>query len=252
MRGFAVQTLIAAMLATSALIIYQTQAAAYKLPVNETKNVEAGNSTAIEIKKGAAGRAENAQQNVIASDLPMRVPMVLPRQDSLPKPKRPILSAVMDTTIKAPLPFVWNTLTDFSVYPKIFPRIESVKVTKCSGNYIYTESYLKPQLFVKEQRQHIVNDLSGKPHTLRWSMIDGDFEYTQGCWELTSSDNAQECKVKYTLQSTVEPIPKPIANFTLKMVQRDIVKSFKRGTEKLYQTQAARSNGGPLAFQTTK
>ncbi len=193
----------------------------------------------------STGRNSSHMHQMIASDVPMSAPHVQSNDDPLPKPTRPLLSAVMDTTVKAPQSFVWTILTDFSLYPQIFPKIESVKVTKRTGNYVYTESYLKPQLFIHEQRQRIVNDLSGKPNQLRWSMLDGNFECTQGCWELTPANNGRECNVKYTLQSTAEPIPKAIAGLTLKMVQKDIVKTFKKTTEKLYQvriTQAQHSS----------
>lgn len=177
----------------------------------------------------------------IASELPLSAPMILP-QDPLPKPSKKLLSAVLETTIRAPLPFVWQKLTDFSDYPQIFPRIESCKVTKRVGNYVYTESNLKPQLFLRESTQKVVNDLTGKPHVLRWAMLQGNFENSQGCWELTPEENGKSCKIKYTLESTTEPVPRAIASFTLKFVQKDIVKTFKRSTERLYQGKAESRN----------
>lgn len=152
----------------------------------------------------------------------------------------------METTIKAPIDFVWQELTDFPSYPQLFPRIESCKVTKRSGNYVYTESELKPQMFLRESKQRIVNDLNGKPHVLRWAMLEGNFESSQGRWELHSDNTGKACRVKYTLESTTDPIPKAVAGFTLKFIQKDIVKTFKRSTEKLYETRQA-SAGGNLA-----
>lgn len=152
----------------------------------------------------------------------------------------------METTIKAPVDFVWQELTDFPNYPSLFPRIESCKVTKRTGNYVYTESELKPQMFLKESKQLNVNDLNGKPHVLRWAMLEGNFESCQGRWDLASDCAGKACKIKYTLESTTDPIPKAVAGFTLKYVQKDIVKTFKRTTEHLYQTRQA-SAGGNLA-----
>ncbi len=177
----------------------------------------------------------------IASEIPVGAP-ILPTQDPIPKPKGKMASAVMETTIKAPLPFVWDTLTDFSLYPKIFPRIASCKVTKRTGNYVYTESYLKPSLFIRQLKQVIVNDLNGKPHVLRWGMLEGNFDSSQGCWELTPEKDGKSCHVKYTLESTTDPIPRAIAGFTLKFVQKDIVKTFKHGTESLYQAKESGNN----------
>lgn len=174
---------------------------------------------------------------------------MIPTDDPLPKPKtkHKLLKAVMETTINAPPNFVWNKLTDFSGYPQVFPRIESVKVQKREGNYVYTETELKPQMFVRQTRQHVVNDLSAKPTLLRWAMIDGNFECTQGAWQVTANKDGKSCNVKYTLESTAEPVPAAIAEFTLKMIQKDIVKNFKKSTEKLYQTQQA-SRGSDVAL----
>ena len=149
----------------------------------------------------------------------------------------------METTIKAPVDFVWQELTDFPKYPQLFPRIESCKVTKRTGNYVYTESNLKPQMFLRESRQRIVNDLNGKPHVLRWAMLEGNFESSQGRWELALDKDGKSCRVKYTLESTTDPIPKAVAGITLKLVQKDIVKTFKRSTEKMYQAHQANSGG---------
>lgn len=184
----------------------------------------------------------------IASEVPIGVPIV-PTQDPLPKPSKKCAISVMETSIDAPIDFVWQELTDFPSYPQLFPRIESCKVTKRTGNYVYTESNLKPQMFLQECRQRIVNDLNGKPHVLRWAMLEGNFESSQGRWELSADKNGRSCKVKYTLETTTEPVPKAIAGFTLKFIQKDIVKTFKRSTERLYQTHQA-TGGGKLAVSS--
>jgi ribosome-associated toxin RatA of RatAB toxin-antitoxin module len=185
---------------------------------------------------------ENYRTRKIASELPLGLPSI-PSQDLLPKPSKNCVVSVMETTIKAPVDFVWQELTDFPKYPQLFPRIESCKVTKRTGNYVYTESNLKPQMFLRESRQRIVNDLNGKPHVLRWAMLEGNFESSQGRWQLAPDKDGRSCRVKYTLESTTDPIPRAVAGITLKLVQKDIVKTFKRSTEKMYQAHQANSGG---------
>jgi ribosome-associated toxin RatA of RatAB toxin-antitoxin module len=192
--------------------------------------------------------AEANKTRRIASELPVSVPLVS-TQDPLPKPSKKCVVSVMETTIKAPIDFVWQELTDFPSYPSLFPRIESCKVTKRTGNYVYTESNLKPQMFLHESKQRTVNDLNGKPYVLRWAVLEGNFESSQGRWELASDNNGKACKVKYTLESTTDPIPKAVAVFTLKIIQKDIVKTFKRTTEHLYESRQANA-GGNIAANT--
>lgn len=170
------------------------------------------------------------------AEVPITAP--LSKDDPMPKPTGQMLSAVMETTVKAPLSFVWQQLTDFTGYPTVFPRIESCKVLKQQGNYVYTESNLKPQMFLRETRQKIINDLTGKPHVFRWAMLQGNFNSSQGCWELTPDSTGNFCKVKYTLEATPDAVPRSIASVSLKFIQKDIVKTFKRVVEKQYQTRA--------------
>lgn len=180
----------------------------------------------------------------IAADVPLAAP-VINTADPFPKPNGKLLSATMETTIKAPVNFVWQQLTDFSGYPTVFPRIESCKVLKRQGNYVYTESNLRPQLFLKETRQKIINDLTGKPHVFRWAMLQGNFNSSQGCWKLEPDSTGKYCNVTYTLESTSDAIPKSIASVSLKFIQKDIVKTFKRVVEKQYLTTSEQA--GPVA-----
>jgi ribosome-associated toxin RatA of RatAB toxin-antitoxin module len=176
----------------------------------------------------------------IANEVPMTAP-VNPSQDPMPKPSPKLLSATTETIVKASPTFVWQQLTDFTGYPTVFPRIESCKILKHQGSYVYTESNLRPQLFLKETRQKIINDLTGKPHVFRWAMLEGGFSSSQGCWELSPDPTGKFCKVKYTLEATPEAVPKSIATVTLKFIQKDIVKTFKRVVEKQYMTRSGQS-----------
>ena len=142
--------------------------------------------------------------------------------------------STMTVTVKAPIDYLWKKLVDFNDYPNIFSRIQSTKVTKSDGNLVYIETYLKPQLFVKSQIQHTVNDLSGKPNILSWKLADGNFKYVEGQWSLKPL-SATTTQLKYHLATDFGPIvPATLVSFVLHFVQREIVTTFTNYTEKSY------------------
>ncbi|MBA4026602.1 MAG: hypothetical protein C0473_00020 [Cyanobacteria bacterium DS3.002] len=155
------------------------------------------------------------------------------KQSASKDSKTKLAKATVETTIKAPKEYVWNALTDFGRYPRIFPKVKSCQVLKREGQLVYIESYLKPQLFVNEQCQHTINDLQNKPDRLRWKMVDGTFKAVEGEWQLKSVNSGRHCQVIYTLEVDPGPaIPRPIASLALKMTQKEIVSNFKQVVEK--------------------
>ena len=159
--------------------------------------------------------------------------------DPIPTSSADVVESKIEVKVAAPVQFVWDVLTKFEDYPDIFPRIRSVKVTKVDGPYVYTQSFLKKQLFISVPAQTVVNDLSKKPHALRWGLIKGNFKSARGLWELSSAEGGKSCKVKYTLASTHGPIPDAVFGMTLKMVQKDIVKSLKKRSEQMFKQEMA-------------
>jgi ribosome-associated toxin RatA of RatAB toxin-antitoxin module len=150
-------------------------------------------------------------------------------------PANKLSSSVFETTIKAPKEIVWAALTDFNRYPQIFPRMKSCQILKREGSLVYLETILKPQMFVKQECQHTINDLAGEPDILHWRMIDGNFKSVEGEWRLKPSKDKQGCLVSYTLKVDPGPIiPKPMAVMALKMVQKEIVVNIKQVIEKGY------------------
>jgi len=150
--------------------------------------------------------------------------------------------------IDAPREQVWKALTDFPSYPEVFKRIRSCKVTKQEGNLVYTEAYLKPQMFLKQACQHTVNDLSGKPEHLTWRMLDGNFKSVSGHWQLKPIENDTRCQVVYTISVDAGPfIPKYLTGLLLKMMQKEAVASIKSRAEnsqdKASQTKTANTEG---------
>lgn len=135
-------------------------------------------------------------------------------------------------TINASREMVWSVLTDFPSYPHIFRRLESCRITKQEGDLVWTESNLKPHVFVRTQRQLTVNDLSQKPNALQWKVINGNFKAVIGRWELSPAGRGDRCTVTYTLAVDPGPVmPKCFAAFALRNLQREIMSSLKDWVE---------------------
>ncbi|MBN8661354.1 MAG: SRPBCC family protein [Candidatus Obscuribacter phosphatis] len=152
--------------------------------------------------------------------------------------------ATVEATIKAPRDFVWDSLTDFLSYPKLFPRMSSCKIIKRTGDQVYLETELKPQMFVRETCQHTVNEIGAKPELIRWRMLDGTFKSAYGEWKLIPVNDGKHCLVKYSLEIDPGPaIPRPVASWALKMVQKEIIAGVKQTLDQEYERrskQAAR------------
>ena len=142
-----------------------------------------------------------------------------------------IIATTMQTNFKANTAQIWQALIDFTKYPLFFKRIKTVSITKRDGSFVYTESGLQPQIFVKCPIQHVVNDLSAAPKSLTWRMIDGNFKYLKGKWELLQQSPGL-CSVKYTIYVDVGPvIPPLLVNFVVHHIQEEIVDQLKRYVE---------------------
>jgi ribosome-associated toxin RatA of RatAB toxin-antitoxin module len=143
--------------------------------------------------------------------------------------------ASTECVILAPQQFVWDRLTNFAVYPKLFPRLKTCQVLKKEGDLVYIESLLKPQMFVTQPCQHTINDLEDKPDSLKWKLTDGNFKAVEGEWELDSIDGGQHTKVKYTMEVDPGPlIPRPVIVLALKMVQHEAISGVKAMVEHEY------------------
>ncbi|MBA3994511.1 MAG: hypothetical protein C0469_13365 [Cyanobacteria bacterium DS2.3.42] len=100
--------------------------------------------------------------------------------------------------ISAEPKIVWNALTDFQTYPNIFKRIKTSEITRKEGDFVFLETYLKPQMFVKNQVQHTVSNVSDSPNRLIWKQLDGNFKHVDGSWDLAAVDGG---KTKLTTHS---------------------------------------------------
>ncbi len=154
-------------------------------------------------------------------------------QLNTPQNKRKVVEATVEVQINAPVSKVWAILTDFKNYPVIFSKIETCNVLKCNKSLVYIESFLKPQMFVKQTCQHTVNDLSQGPNRLSWYMLDGNFQYLEGSWQLLPQAEGKICKAIYTIKTIPgSVIPKGLVNVALSMIQHEVVNSLKMACEK--------------------
>ncbi len=146
-------------------------------------------------------------------------------------PKGMAESAV-SITISSEPPNVWSALIDFEAYPKIFKRIKTSQITRKEGELVYLETYLKPQMFVKNQVQHTVSDIAASPSRLVWKQLDGNFKHVDGSWDLAPVDGGKT-KLTYTLHVDAGTIvPPSMVAFFLKFVQREVVGQVKQYVEK--------------------
>lgn len=146
-------------------------------------------------------------------------------------PKGMAESAVSITIASEPTN-VWNALIDFQAYPKIFKRIKTSEITRKEGDLVFLETYLKPQMFVKNQVQHTVSNIADSPSRLVWKQLDGNFKHVDGSWDLAPVDGGKT-KLTYTLHVDADTIvPPSMVAFLLKFVQREVVGQVKQYVEK--------------------
>lgn len=127
---------------------------------------------------------------------------------------------------------VWNALVKFENYPRIFKRIKTSEIIKRDGDLIYVETYLKPQMFVKNAVQHTVTNIADSPHRINWKQLDGNFKHVDGSWELAAQGGGKT-KLTYTLHVDAGAmVPPSMVSFFLKFVQNEIVKQLKQYVEK--------------------
>lgn len=151
---------------------------------------------------------------------------------------------IVTANVHAPADRVWGILTDFSTYPKVFSKIESVTVQKREGTLVYVESVLRKQMFVKNTVQHVVNDLSGKPGILKWQMTDGNFKHLDGEWTITPDSN-DTCKIRYRLAVDAgNVVPAGLIAFALRFMQHEIVSDLKQYVEKSYEISLSHARQG--------
>ena len=168
------------------------------------------------------------EASVQATATEVRMPFYEPGK-KLPKG---MAESSVETTISASPNEVWNALVKFEDYPRIFKRIKTSEITKREGDLIFVETYLKPQMFVKNNVQHTVTDIADNPRHINWKQLDGNFKHVDGSWDLATVEGSKT-KLTYTLHVDAGTIvPPSMVSFFLKFVQNEIVKQLKQYVEK--------------------
>lgn len=150
------------------------------------------------------------------------------------KPTARLAKVITVVDVKAPAKTVLEILSDFSKFPEFMKRVKTVAVTRQEGNLFFTESYLKPQMFVSQSCNHTITLLSGKPNTIEWVLIDGNFPSASGRWQIESGPSDKSCKVTYTVAIDPGPlIPANLASIGLRVVQKEVVIGMKNRAEQV-------------------
>lgn len=187
---------------------------------------EASDSGSREISKGISKEVSREISQKEAADAQM------PVYEAGRKLPKGMAESAVSITISSEQTNVWNALIDFAAYPKIFKRIKTSQITRKEGDLVYLETYLKPQMFVKNQVQHTVSDIAADPSRLVWKQLDGNFKHVDGSWDLAPVDGGKT-KLTYTLHVDAGTIvPPSMVAFFLKFVQREVVGQVKQYVEK--------------------
>jgi len=161
---------------------------------------------------------------VLAEDMPVYEP-----GKKLPKG---MAESSISILIAAEPATVWKTIVGFEEYPNFFKRIKTSEITRKEGDFIYIETQLKPQMFVKNSMQHTVCCLSNGPSRMNWKQLDGNFKHVDGSWDLASAQGGRT-NLTYTLHVDAGTIvPPSMVSFLLKFVQKEVVGQLKNYIEK--------------------
>lgn len=193
-----------------------------------SKEISKESSREISKESSREGSKEIAKENSQKSASDTQMPVYEPGK-KLPKG---MAESAVSIIISAEPKTVWNALTDFSIYPDIFKRIKTSEITRKEGDFVFLETYLKPQMFVKNQVQHTVSNIADSPNRINWKQLDGNFKHVDGSWDLAAVDGGKT-KLTYTLHVDAGTIvPANMVAFFLKFIQREVVAQVKQYVEK--------------------
>ena len=93
------------------------------------------------------------------------------------------------------------------------------------------------QWFVRQRCNHTLIDLSQKPNSLDWKLLDGNFRGVEGQWDCKPIDNAKT-EVKYTLAVDPGPmVPSTLVSLMLHSVVKEVVRSVQDSCSDTYKHQ---------------
>jgi ribosome-associated toxin RatA of RatAB toxin-antitoxin module len=96
-------------------------------------------------------------------------------------------------------------LTDFGAYPRIFPILEAVEVSRASAR----EWEVRFTLFYLRRLRYALLIQRPEPGRLLWSLIEGDLKAAEGSWQVEPRPGGQvEVELRLDVQTTMR-LPGP-------------------------------------------
>ena len=100
---------------------------------------------------------------------------------------------------------VMAVLTDFGAYPRIFPILEAVEVSRASAR----EWEVRFTLFYLRRLRYSLLIQRPEPGRLLWSLIEGDLKAAEGSWQVEPKPDGQvEVELRLDVQTTMR-LPGP-------------------------------------------
>lgn len=101
--------------------------------------------------------------------------------------------------VEAPPEVVWGVITDYAKYPEWMPEVEEMTVLKEEGNVREVRYDLLFKIsIIKRKVTYTMRMLSKKPERIEWELIDGDFDYSVGGWQLVPAKGGKATMAYYS------------------------------------------------------
>lgn len=101
--------------------------------------------------------------------------------------------------VEAPPEVVWEVITDYARYPEWMPEVEEMTVLKEEGNMREVRYDLLFKIsIIKRKVTYTMRMTSKKPETIEWELIDGDFDYSVGGWQLVPTQDGKATMAYYS------------------------------------------------------
>jgi len=101
--------------------------------------------------------------------------------------------------VEAPREYVWDVITDYSKYPDWMPEVEEVTVVRDEGNSkdIKYELLFKISIITRRVK-YTLRKFSKKPSRIEWELVEGDFDYAVGGWQLVPTRGGEATMAYYS------------------------------------------------------
>ena len=101
--------------------------------------------------------------------------------------------------IDASREFVWEVLTDYAAYSEWMPEVEEVTVIKEDGNVQDVKYDLAFKISIITRKvSYVLRKTSKKPSRIEWELVEGDFDYSVGGWQLLQTRGGKATMAYYS------------------------------------------------------